>query len=328
MHPADFYHDQRFVGGVFRWENRIGWSTTTMKNIAPQHPGNPSEPNYEMKRSVYERRYAQAYDRILAGKNAQNLDWLTEMYQHKTYDEFWKARSYGSRHAELDIPVFHGGVWYDHFIRGTLTAHAEVDVPKRLIIGPGWWALRKKPATAISAACRSDWSRLTTSAEENGVLEGPAARLYRFGDEAWIDESEWPVPAVETSFYLAPGPGGGPDSPGGGLLLRELPACAEMTLVHDPSDPNATPHLPDDQRSFGAKALVFSTPPLDEDVEVIGTMKLVLSVSSDAPDVDFCVRLCDVYEDGRAAALEFRRAEGKSPEFTRVARATDAGEGV
>ncbi len=305
MHPADFYHDQWFVGGVFRWENRIGWSTMMMKNIAPQHPGSQSDPNYEIKRSVYERRYAQSYDRMLAGKNPQNLDWLTEMYQHKTYDDFWKARSYGSRHAELDIPVFHGGVWYDHFIRGTLTAHAEVDVPKRLVIGPGWLGAPAEAGDGEIGALQVAWFDHYLRGHENGVLDGPAARLYRYGDETWIDEPEWPVPAVRTDFYLAPGPGGGSDSANDGLLLREPGSETTLALVHDPENPNRTPHHPDDQRSFEAKSLVFSTPPLEEDVEVIGAMKLVIAASCDAPDVDFCLRLCDVFEDGRARLLNF-----------------------
>ncbi len=41
--------------------------------------------------------------------------------------------------------------------------------------------------------------------------------------------------------------------------------------------------------------VVFQTPPLKEDVRITGDAKVVLWVSSDAPDTDFYVKLVDVY---------------------------------
>src|SRR4051794_32162116 len=137
MHPADFYFDQWRIGGVFRYENRIGWSTGMLSRISPVNPGDPDSPNYERKRAVYERRFRGFYDRVAAGQNAANLEWLTDMYQRDTYDDFWKSRSFLPRSHEIDIPTLHGGVWYDHFIRGTLASHAAINVPKRLFVGPG-----------------------------------------------------------------------------------------------------------------------------------------------------------------------------------------------
>ncbi len=88
MHPADFYTDQWRIGGVFRYENRIGWATSQYGNISPIDPGDPESPGYERKRAVYEARFDQWYRRIAAGQNPANLDWLTEMYQHDAYDDF------------------------------------------------------------------------------------------------------------------------------------------------------------------------------------------------------------------------------------------------
>ncbi len=311
MHPADFYFDQWFVGGVFRWENRIGWCTMMLKNIAPQNPGSPSDPNYEAKRQVYEQRYAQAYDRMLQGQNAANQSWLTEMYQHREYDDFWRARSYAERHHEVDVPVFHGGVWYDHFIRGTLTAHAEVNVPKRLIIGPGWLGAPPEAGDGDIGALQVGWFDHYLRGKDNGILEGPAARLYRYGDERWIDEAVWPVPVTETSYYLAAGPGGGAQSLNDGLLATEPSTSnAVFELVHDPARPVTTPQSLEDQRDFERGCLTFSTPSLAQDVEIIGSARLVLYASTDASDVDFCVRLCDVYEDGRSRLLNTGALKG------------------
>ena len=80
MHPGDFYFDQWRIGGVFRFDNRIGWSVGMHTRTSPIDPGDPDGPSYERKRAVYEARFAHFGERVAAGKNAANLDWLTEMY--------------------------------------------------------------------------------------------------------------------------------------------------------------------------------------------------------------------------------------------------------
>ena len=46
--------------------------------------------------------------------------------------------------------------------------------------------------------------------------------------------------------------------------------------------------------------LVFSTPPLEQDVEVTGPIKLVLYAATDGPDTDFTATLVDVHPRGAA----------------------------
>ena len=46
--------------------------------------------------------------------------------------------------------------------------------------------------------------------------------------------------------------------------------------------------------------LVYTTPPLSEDLEVTGPIKLVLFVSTTAPNTDFTGKLVDVHPEGEA----------------------------
>ncbi|MEA2593778.1 MAG: uncharacterized protein QOF01_247, partial [Thermomicrobiales bacterium] len=46
--------------------------------------------------------------------------------------------------------------------------------------------------------------------------------------------------------------------------------------------------------------LVFSTPPLEQDVEVTGPVQLVLYAATDGPDTDFTATLVDVHPRGAA----------------------------
>ena len=41
--------------------------------------------------------------------------------------------------------------------------------------------------------------------------------------------------------------------------------------------------------------LVFTTPPLDEDLEIVGPVTAELWIASDAPDTDFTAKLIDLY---------------------------------
>jgi hypothetical protein len=50
--------------------------------------------------------------------------------------------------------------------------------------------------------------------------------------------------------------------------------------------------------------LVYTSEPLAEDLEVTGTIRATLYVSSDAKDTDFTVKLVDVYPDGAAYNID------------------------
>ncbi|HEV2126603.1 MAG TPA: CocE/NonD family hydrolase, partial [Chloroflexota bacterium] len=62
---------------------------------------------------------------------------------------------------------------------------------------------------------------------------------------------------------------------------------------------------PRDQQAVETRddVLVYSTPVLDQPVEVTGPIELRLFVASSAHDTDFTGKLVDVYPDGRAMIL-------------------------
>jgi putative CocE/NonD family hydrolase len=60
-----------------------------------------------------------------------------------------------------------------------------------------------------------------------------------------------------------------------------------------------------DRRAIESRddVLVYSTAPLEADLEVTGTIEVVLHAASSAPDTDFVVNLIDVYPDGHTQYL-------------------------
>ncbi len=304
MHPADQYFDQWFVGGVFRYENRIGWGVHMLPRVAPAQPLNQKDPAFARKQRVYHERVARYAERMRRGENPGDLDWLQEGYNHNTYDAFWTKRSLLPELAKVNVPALHGGVWFDHFIRGTLATHEALQVQKKLSVSQGSVLGGMMTPDKGFEDWQHKWFDHYLRGDENGITDGPAARLFLLGEDRWIEEACWPVPAEETTFFLAPGPGGGAESLNDGLLLAAAPGSGGSTAIeHDPASPNRTVANPTDQRRFEGKALTFSTPPLDHAMTVIGTPRVRFFASSDAADVDWCVRLCNVYPDGRSQLL-------------------------
>ena len=101
----------------------------------------------------------------------------------------------------------------------------------------------------------------------------------------------------------------------GGAIIRPTaeppPAESSDTFTYDPADP--VPSLvaglqtwPNDQRSIEDRPdrlLVYTSEPLTEDLHVVGPVTAVLHASTDAPDTDWVVRLCDVWPDGRSITV-------------------------
>merc|ERR1711871_372223 len=57
---------------------------------------------------------------------------------------------------------------------------------------------------------------------------------------------------------------------------------------------------PRDQRRFEQRndVLIFSTDPIQEEIEICGTVRLFVYVSTSAASTDFVGRLCDVFPSG------------------------------
>lgn len=304
MHPTDFYDDQWFVGGIFRYEDRIAWATGQQLRNGPLDPGDPAHPAFEHKRAVYRKRYDRYYQRIKQGKGPVDLDWLTDLYSRPVYDDSWKRMSLLPRLKEIRVPVLNGGVLFDHFGRGTLRSHEGIDVPKRLYMGPGAVDTEGLSGASGLPDLALRWFDHFLRGVKNGVTEEPSVRMYLTGAEQWVDEPSWPLPTVEQSFHFAGGPGSGAKSLHDGCLGGD-PGGAPDAIAHDPANPNITPHDLSDYRPWEERALTYTSDPLTADLRVVGLPHIRLFVQSDATDVDFSVRLTDVYPDGRSRFLNY-----------------------
>jgi putative CocE/NonD family hydrolase len=175
-------------------------------------------------------------------------------------------------------------------------------------------------------ALRLRWYDRWLKDDANGVDQDPPVMLYVMGtgDDSrspagrlrhggfWRAEKEWPIArARATKYYLQ----------GAGRLVRNGPSesSSSTTYTFEPRDPVPTiggnissnqglmtnggyDQRPRDDThaawnrlplSERRDVLVFRTEPLNEDVEVTGTVEVGLWVKSTAPDTDFTAKLID-----------------------------------
>ncbi len=128
----------------------------------------------------------------------------------------------------------------------------------------------------------------------------------------WRAASDWPLPETKwTKFYFHSG-GKANSSAGDGTLSTTPPGNEPPDrYTDDPLHPTPSmfkgPHIegPVDSRECSVRedVLVYSTPPLEEDIEVTGPLTAKLYAATSARDTDWMVRLIDVWPDGYEALL-------------------------
>ena len=176
----------------------------------------------------------------------------------------------------------------------------------------------------------------------DGLGERPI-RFFVMGRNVWKDADEWPPVGVRNVEYFLHSGGSSNTLRGDGSLSFEAPKTEPSDrFVYDPENPvpsHGGNHSvgpwsdsykkliwngPTDRRALEERQdiLVYSTVPLEEDLEVTGNILLKLWAASSACDTDFVGRLVDVHPDGRAVNItegvvraRYREGDGAHPKL-------------
>jgi len=270
-------------------------------------------------------------DRAATG---QSIEFFRDALDHPAYDSFWQAVSTRERLDRVRVPVFSVGGWYDNFVQSDLEAFRRMRAnrrPHRILIGPwphntsaGFPGVHFGPEARVPLRkFQLEWFDYWLKSPAAGREAAPAvlhppARIFVMGANRWRDEQEWPlVRARATPFYFS-SRGHANTLDGDGLLQARPPRKeAPDRFVYDPRHPVPTaggavccnpgvfPWGPMDQRAVEKRpdVLVYTSRPLKQDLEVTGPVRVVLYVSTSAPDTDFTAKLADVFPDGLARNL-------------------------
>ncbi len=249
-----------------------------------------------------------------------DVPFWSELMQHGTYDDFWKARAVPPRLTNIKPAVMTVGGWFDAEDEyGALHVYEAIERQNPgayniLVMGPwfhGAWA-RDEGEVLGSVRFDSKTSLFYRDKIElpffDHFLKGkddprlPEAYVFQTGANQWKREDSWPPKTVtQRTLYLQPG----------GRLAFEPPpdGAAFDEYISDPDKPvpftnRITTEMPidymvEDQR-FAARrtdVLVYQTQALEADITLAGPITASLQVSTSGTDSDWVVKLIDVYPD-------------------------------
>ncbi len=258
--------------------------------------------------------------------------WYHRWLEHPDDDGYWAALDVTAQYQRIRTPALHLVGWFDRFSVGTLRnyvgilecgATPQARAHAKLVIGPWPHGVPVRttsgdqhfgPAASVDArALVLRWYDHWLKGIDTGMLEEPAVRLYVLGEDVWRDEPQWPPARVRYTPYYLRSAGSANTRRGDGALDTDPPGQEPAdSYVYDPADPTPSvagrmvrPDGPTDQGPIEDRedVLVFSTPPLTDDVEVTGPVVARIWASSSAPDTDWVVKVCDVHPDGYVLRL-------------------------
>jgi uncharacterized protein len=261
------------------------------------------------------------------------FDWLA----HPDYDDYWKEWSIEEHFSAVAVPALHVGAWYDIFNGGTLRsymgikAHGATEAARtqqRLLVEIGGHAGFGRRIGDVEFGPHAienvytdvilDWYDFLFKGVHNRFATAKPVEVFVMGANEYRQEDDWPPPqARPTKYFLHSG--GKANSLRGNGSLSTVAQKSEPadSYKYDPMAPAPTvggplccdeQHMepgPRDQRPVENRddVLVFTTAPLETDLEVTGPVTADLFVKSSAVDTDFTAKLVDVGPDGFAQDL-------------------------
>jgi putative CocE/NonD family hydrolase len=265
-----------------------------------------------------------------------------EFIDNMENDDFWKPFP-SSDLSKVTVPCFHITGWYDHRLRDVLESYIEMkqrggsEVARKnqkLLVGPwyhngdmpsligqidtGWASSGKRGIDVTGMHIR--WFDRWLKGIDNGFTDEPPVRIFVMGDNVWRDENEWPLARTRYTAYYLHSNGHANTRFGDGVLSPKSPDSEEEVdiYLYDPRNPvpstggysgsgctDTRKVGVQDQREVEKRQdiLVYTSEPLEADLEVTGPIEIKLWAASSAPDTDFTGKLVDVYPDGRAYNL-------------------------
>ena len=259
------------------------------------------------------------------------LDWLA----HPTYDDYWKQWSIERDYSRIQVPALTIAGWYDLFQGGSLrnymglrdhAGNAKARGTQRLLVTIGGHAGIGRKIGSVDygpAAAQYDedeitleWYEYLFQGKQNRWADAShPVRIFVMGKNEWRDEAAWPLANAQSARYYLHSDGKANSAAGTGSISPAKPAGEKSdSFLDDPANPVPTvggplccdfAHLapgPFDQSKVEARpdVLVYSTSPLNSDLEITGPISAELWASSTAVDTDLTAKLVDVSPDGKA----------------------------
>ncbi|WAS99287.1 CocE/NonD family hydrolase [Nannocystis punicea] len=299
---ASQFRDQTYAGEGYSLDATLSWTQLMSILVAKQGVLTLQLVGGRRRREAFTQLPLASLDRALTGKT---VDFWQAWLAHDAKDDpYWTAtRDHRSDVAHVAAPIQIVTGWFDIFLPWTLQdfqALVAAGRRPRLYVGP--FAHADMGVMAAGLREGIEWLRAHVLEERDAA---PSIRVTVMTHGTAGVERElaaWPPPgARERRLHL---------HPEGRLSEAPPPVSAPDRYRYDPADP--TPGVggvllgPEagakDNRALEARAdvRVYTSAPLERDLEVVGPVRAEVFFSSSTSWTDVFVRLCDVQPSGRS----------------------------
>ena len=331
----DYFREVAYIGGAFQLGHALLSSILYITNIVQiQGPASASlfnNPEFYRNLPLIE------MDVAAIGKEIPHFrDWLN----HPTDDDYWQAIRWDDQYDEIDQPIFQQSGWFDPYVRSTfrqqaaMRAHGKTErarANQKVMIGPWGHSVPTSsrmadidfgPSAYVQMLdLETRWFDHWLNGNDTGIMNEPPINIFVMGENAWRFEHEWPLARTEFTDCFLHSNGHANSLWGDGVVSFDAPSAEPVDRFdYDPANPvwtlggnNSMDSLtlqakepilagPVDQRSIERRddVLVYTSAPLEADLEVTGPLEFVLFAASSAKDTDFTAKLIDVFPSGYA----------------------------
>jgi len=217
----------------------------------------------------------------------------------RTFDDgdYWARRSAYPNLDKIDVPICIAtdfGAQDLHFF-GAFELWHKVKSEKCMFIGPPEYIF---PWSNYQHELKA-WYDWRLKGIDNGYADLPPVRYWLRGANRWESASDWPIPDADPlTLYLAAGAGTSRESQ---ALASEPPDASSQSYLAIPS----TSYYVAQVDELEAQVLRFSTAPFEVDSEIVGPVRLDLTLSATALDTYVIARLSDIAPDGTRTKLSW-----------------------
>ena len=219
------------------------------------------------------------------------------------YDREEWVRASEEGFTRVQVPTYTGSGWYGYsyktHLNGAQSWFANIDVPKKLLLGGP--AHLERPWHGFHNELLR-WFDHWLKGMATGVMDEPAVRYWVMGANEWRTGTDWPLPETQwTSLYL-----------NSWERLRAEPHIPGS--VDDTIPPDSFVQMPLAQTAK-VQSLRWLSEPLSQDVLVAGPSVLTIHAAIDHDDTNWIAILKDVGPDPRPlTAREGERELAEMPE--------------
>jgi putative CocE/NonD family hydrolase len=299
--------DVHYAGGSLLASEMLPWAATMLAYNA-----RPADP------AVLGDAWREAWRERLSNTVPYAEEWVA----HQRRDAYWRHGSVCEDYSAIKVPVYAVGGWLDQY-RGAVFRLLEglegAGVPSKGLLGP--WAHNYPhqgapgPAIDFQGECVRWFDHWTGGAAAVGSPDGGGAgimdeprlrvwmpepapvgadRVHRAG--RWVAEPSWPAPGVTPRRTPLRELAATERETAGPVVLRSPlalgAACGDFLKFGD------IPGQYGDQAADDGRSWTVTGAPLAESLEILGAPEVTLRVTSDRPQAQLAVRLCEVTPDG------------------------------